>query len=161
MQFPYRNIHHLSIKSAYSPVCPGSAELARKGDCMVVEIKDIIDRAHKASSRLKIPEVAQWTMTHLGQRVTAVGVGLKDARQLKAWRDHESVPSDEKESRLRLLYYVGRVVDDVYGAETARAFLVGSNPQLNDEAPIVVIRRHSHDGDSRAVLNAVRVFVEG
>ena len=113
-------------------------------------------RAYKESAVMEVPDVAGWLLNTVGQRITAVGVGLSDARPVRGWIEGKTI-RDENEERLRLLYRVARTIALVYGDRTARSFLRSSSPYLNDTAPVVAIA----NGDERSALEALRAFLEG
>lgn len=114
------------------------------------------NRAYKESCEWSVPRVAGYLLSTVGQRITAYGVGLSDARPVKAWADGGEI-RDENEDRLRLLFRVARSVALVYDEETARAFLRSSSPYLDDKAPVGVIA----EGDDLTALAAMRDFLEG
>jgi uncharacterized protein (DUF2384 family) len=114
------------------------------------------NRAYKESAKLPLQRVAGYLLGTVGQRITALGVGLSDARPVRAWAEGGEI-REENEGRLRLLYRVARTVALIYDEETARAFLRSSSPYLEDRAPVVVIA----EGDEPAALAALREFLEG
>ena len=122
-------------------------------------IEDSIDaeqRAYKESAVLKVPEIAGWLLETVGQRITTVAVGLRDARPVREWQQGGKI-KEENEERLRLLYRVARTITAVHDEQTARAFLRSASPYLNDSAPVLAIANN----DERAVLEALRAFLEG
>ena len=126
-------------------------EEAHIEDSMLAE-----QRAYKESAVMSVPEVAGWLLETVGQRITAVGVGLSDARPVRGWVEGGRI-REENDERLRLLYRVARTITLVYGERTARSFLRSSSPYLNDTAPVMAIA----EGDERSVLAALRAFLEG
>ena len=117
--------------------------------------------AYRASVRERPADMARWLLDNLGQRVTTVGLGLKDASLVRRYARDDGMPSGEREARLRLLYRVGRMVADAYDAQTARAFLRGSNPLLDDEAPLLVIADRPIEDAARAVIAVARALLDG
>jgi hypothetical protein len=91
----------------------------------------------------------------LGQRITAVGVGLSDARPVRTWAEGGAIREDN-ETRLRLLYRVARSVQIAYDEETARAFLRSTSPYLGDRAPLQIVA----EADATRALEATRAFLE-
>jgi hypothetical protein len=47
---------------------------------------------------------------------------------------------------------------DAYGANTARAWFLGSNSRLDDEAPAWLLRHAGEPGDVRFLVPAARAF---
>jgi uncharacterized protein (DUF2384 family) len=119
------------------------------------DILEAQERAYKESVHKPVAQIAAQLLEMLGQRITAVGVGLSDARPVRAWAAGGVIRDDNAE-RLRLLYRVTRSVQLVYDEETARAFLRSSSPYLGDRAPVEVIA----EGDAPRSIDAVRAFLE-
>jgi hypothetical protein len=70
------------------------------------------------------------------------------------------------EQRLLTLFRVVYEITAVYGSATATSFLRSSNPQLDDEAPLLLLRADTPDEagaleQHRRVLGAARAFLEG
>jgi len=112
-------------------------------------------KAYKESVMLNSAAVTSYLLEALGQRITTVGVGMKDARQIRRWAEGD-LPRESNEERLRLLYRIGRMVEIVYDQETARSFLRSTSPALGDRAPIEAIA----ENDAQAALDAVRYLLE-
>jgi hypothetical protein len=70
-------------------------------------------------------------------------------------REHDVV------SRLTVLYRVVRAIESIYSPAVAAADLRSSNPQLDDEAPLVVLATQPVDEAEQAMLAAARAFLEG
>lgn len=124
-------------------------------------VEQVEDAAYRGSVRDDTAVIARWLLDHLGQRITTVGLGLRDASVVRRYARGEVQPPQERAARLRLLYRVGRTVADAYDAETARAFLTGSNPQLGDRAPLVVIADDPTEHAASEVIGAVRALLHG
>lgn len=122
----------------------------------------IEDQAYKESLTASPASAVEFLLGVLGARVTAAALGLADARPLYRWRTGEVLPKERViEDRLRILHRVTRMVAEAYGPRVASAFLRSSNPQLDDEAPLVMLA----DGDPQEVqarlVAAARAFLEG
>lgn len=124
---------------------------------------DAWERAYKESVTAQPWEQVGYLLDHIGPRFTAASLGVADARTLRRWRDDHAVPRDhDEQTRLALLFRIVHAIVDVYGqASVAAGFLRSANPQLDDEAPLVVLA----DGDpmevQKALLAALRAFLEG
>jgi hypothetical protein len=90
----------------------------------------------------------------LGQRLTAVVTGTKDARTLRAWAQGQRSPSEEAERRLRDAYAVVDLLLEVEAPETVRAWFCGMNPNLDDRPPVLALVTMPQE-----VLQAARAFV--
>jgi hypothetical protein len=73
--------------------------------------------------------------------MTAFLAGLSDVKQIGHYaRADGPEPRAAVAQRLRHGYKVVRMISDAYDAETAKAWLFGTNTRLDDEAPIEVLR---------------------
>ncbi len=90
----------------------------------------------------------------LGQRLTAVVAGSKDARTIRAWAQGVRAPSVDAERRLRDAYAVVGLLLEVEAPETARAWFCGMNPNLDDQPPVLALATMPKE-----VLQAARAFV--
>ncbi|MEA2283071.1 MAG: hypothetical protein QOK21_3678 [Solirubrobacteraceae bacterium] len=88
---------------------------------------------HEAATA-EFAEVAGWLQDHLGQQLAAYVVGLRDPKVVGKWR-RGGQPRATAEFRARTAYVVARMLVDAYGETTARAWLLGSDSRLDDEAP--------------------------
>ena len=91
----------------------------------------------------------------LGRHVLAVIAG-RDVRTVQRWLAGGLLSAPD-ERRLRDAYQVYLLLAAVEGDHTIRAWFVGMNPQLDDEAPAEVLG----EGQSRNVMAAARAFVNG
>lgn len=127
----------------------------------VAPVDQVEDAAYRASVRDDTAAIARWLLDHLGQRVTTVGLGLRDASVARRYARGEVHPPQEREARLRLLYRVARTVAEAYDADTARAFLTGSNPQLGDRSPLLIIADEPAEQAGPEVIGAARALLHG
>ena len=101
--------------------------------------------------------VAGWLQDQLGQQLTAYLAGLRDPKVVGKWR-RGNPPRAAAEFRLRTAYSAARMLVDAYGANTARAWFLGSNSRLDDEAPAWLLRHADDPGDVRFLVPAARAF---
>ena len=120
-----------------------------------VDVIEADERAYKESVNQPIKVIAAQSLQMLGQKITAVGVGLSDARPIRAWAGGGEV-REENAVRLRLLFRVARAIQLVYDEQTARAFLRSSSPYLGDRSPLELIAEY----DEQAVIEATRAFLD-
>jgi hypothetical protein len=121
------------------------------------------EQAYRASSKLPLSEQAGRLLQVIGPRFTAAGVGVRDARAVRRWRDQGVDPRDYAEQqRLRLLFRIVEAISGVYGGgSVAAGFLRSANPQLDDQAPIVLLGTGDPDKVQQELLAATRAFLEG
>ena len=113
---------------------------------------------HDATVR-SATEIAAYLQEQLGQRIAAHLAGLADTRQIGRYaRQDGPRPSTATERRLREGYKVVRMIIDSYDADTAKAWLFGTNSRLDDEAPIEVLGQASETAQLAAVVRAARQF---
>lgn len=92
----------------------------------------------------------------LGQKLTAFAVGIKDPKAIGKYATGRQ-PRADTEARLRDLYRVTRLLLSEETPSTVRAWMIGANPQLNDEAPIEAL----HERCTAPVMRAAEAFVLG
>lgn len=120
------------------------------------------EAAYKASLRADLTEQTVFLLDHVGPRVTAAALGLKDARPLKAWATGDTGPkSAAVAERLRILFRIVYAIAGVYGGRTASAFLRSANPQLDNESPLILLRADDPAQIEARLLGAMRAFLEG
>jgi hypothetical protein len=120
------------------------------------EVRDIMEQVHQQAVRTPMPELAESLQHLLSGRLVAYLAGVKDAKTVMRWAKGEIVEVRmESERRLRTAYEVMTLLLRFDGPGTVRAWFIGMNPHLRDEAPADAI----HDGRFQDVLDAARSFV--
>lgn len=128
------------------------------------------ERAHREAVRADIETIAERLQDVLGQRMTAFAVGLRDPRAIGRYAKSLQTPTPATEQRLRNVFEITRVLLYKETPSTARAWMLGSHPLLEDRAPIELLHEDDHPpvertaaNDSRAgyltVVNAAEEFV--
>jgi hypothetical protein len=107
---------------------------------------------------LPIQEIVAYLQDHLGQRMTAYISGVKDPKMVARWISRQNLPRDESQIRLREGYQATRLLVDAYGDETAKAWLFGSNAELDSQAPAYMLRQARSWEDLRSIVPAARAF---
>ncbi|MCK9251061.1 MAG: hypothetical protein M0P31_19030 [Solirubrobacteraceae bacterium] len=121
---------------------------------LTLDPRSVEDEAVQADVR----DIAGWLQDHLGQQLAAYVVGLRDPKVIGKWRRGGARPRPAAEFRARAAYVVARMIVDAYGDATARAWLLGSNSRLDDEAPAWLLRHAEDPGDVRFLVPAARAF---
>jgi hypothetical protein len=130
----------------------------------VADVDEVWEKSQKEAVVLAPSRQAAYLLKTIGPRMSAAALGLTDARPFKAWAkdlptagpgDHASIP------RLALLFQVVYAIIQTQGAAVAALFLRSSNPQLDDEPPLMVIRDDTPELARSRVLAATRAFLEG
>jgi hypothetical protein len=112
--------------------------------------------AHDEATRATTAELAQFLQDLLGQKLTAAMVGLQDPKAVGAWARGERCPHTSTEKSLRHAYRIARLLKQVESPQTIRAWFVGMNPLLDDEAPAELLSK-----EPVRVLQAARAFLAG
>jgi hypothetical protein len=125
-------------------------------------VADAWEAAYKTSVVTPAWEQARYLIGSVGVRYTTAALGLKDARTVRNWVERQAEPREHDViSRLAVLFRAVRAIGSIYSPKVAAAFLRSSNPQLDDEAPLVVLSIQPVDKAEQAVLAAARAFLEG
>jgi len=127
-----------------------------------VPIAEAWERAHKDVVNDPAAQKADYLLESIGPRIASAALGLADARQLKRWAAEDIEPREHAVAlRLDAVYWVVRALAPVYSPGVAARFLRSANPQLGDEAPLVVLARADNERAIAVVLAAARAFLEG
>lgn len=125
-------------------------------------VADAWEAAYKDSVVTPAWEQAQHLIGAVGVRYTTAALGLKDARTVRGWVERQAEPREHDVSgRLTVLFRIVRAIEIIYSPSVAATFLRSSNPQLDDQAPLVVLANQDIDTAEPAVLAAARAFLEG
>jgi hypothetical protein len=109
---------------------------------------------HGLATRLDVPTLARSLQDVLGQRLVAVIAGVSDAKAVGKWARGERAPHPDAERRLRDAFQITQLLLQNESAETVRAWFTGMNPDLDDQAPALILAEHPQD-----VLLAARNFL--
>ncbi|MGH3959372.1 hypothetical protein [Mycobacterium sp.] len=125
-------------------------------------VADAWEAAYKESVVTPPWEQARHLIGSVGVRYTTAALGLKDARTVRGWVERQAEPREhDVVSRLAVLFRAVRAIESIYTPTVAAAFLRSSNPQLDDEAPLVVLSTQPVGEAEQAVLVAARAFLKG
>lgn len=129
---------------------------------VALDFTRVWEEAHKASVTDPVRDKAAYLLGSVGPRIATAALGLSDARQLERWASENLEPREhDVAARLDALYWIVRAIIGCYTDAVAARFLRSSNPQLDDEAPLMVLRSASEPDAIRRVLVATRAFLEG
>jgi hypothetical protein len=125
-------------------------------------VADAWEAAYKESVVEPPWEQARQLIGSVGVRYTTAALGLRDARTVRNWVERQAAPREhDVVSRLAVLFRAVRAIESIYSPAVAAAFLRSSNPQLDDDAPLVVLATQPVGKAEQAVLLAARAFLEG
>jgi hypothetical protein len=106
---------------------------------------------------LETPDIVRFLQDTLGSKLTAYIAKVSDAKMVGRWASGDSKPAAEREKRLRNAYQVFQELLKEEDEYVARAWFIGMNPQLNDDAPSDWLR----EDRAKDVMAAARAFVSG
>ncbi len=109
---------------------------------------------HGRATRLGVSVIVGSLQDILGQRLVAVIASVSDAKAVGKWARGERSPHPVAEQRLRNAYQIVQLLLERESGDTARAWFVGMNPDLDDQAPALVLGE-----DPVRVLQAARSFL--
>jgi len=103
------------------------------------------ERAHREAMQLPLSAIAEKLQEILGQQITAYAVGVQDPRAIgKYARGEVKKPRGGVDNRLRHLYVITQILTTRDTAETIRAWMLGANPLLEDQAPVELLHEENH-----------------
>jgi hypothetical protein len=116
--------------------------------------------AYRKAVSDSFPEVVKGLTSIISRKLTAYIASVTDARALERWINH-STPHGDVEARLRHAYRVALMLSEHDSNAVVQAWLLGLNPELQDEVPLQLLREGTLEGDGKRVLVAARAFVAG
>ena len=96
--------------------------------------------AYEQSVRLPTEEVTRFLLEVLGRSLVMRLAGVTDPNAVKEWATGARQPRTGSEQRLRTAYRAFQTVSSADNEYAARAWFIGLNPQLEDQAPIDALR---------------------
>src|SRR3954469_16607647 len=108
-----------------------------------------LGEAYTRSVTTTIAQIADELQTTLGQRLTAYAVGVRDPKAIGKYARGAIEPRDDTAQRLRDLFRIVRILA-AERPETIRAWMIGSNPLLDDRAPIEMLHEENVQRVSRS-----------
>lgn len=113
--------------------------------------------AHTSSLAVSPEDIVRRLADALGKNVLAFIVN-RDVRTIARWLDNAQLRLEPEVDRtVRNTHQVYVLLSSIEGDHTIRAWFMGMNPQLEEEAPAEALR----DGRFREVMAAAKAFVNG
>jgi hypothetical protein len=112
---------------------------------------------HRRAVRLNLSDVVAYLKEHLGLAALSILTDDSDAKTIRGWAEGVQPRNGVHERRLRSAYQIFQEIQQVEAPPTVRAWFLGMNPQLDDQAPIEALA----NGQEREVLSAARSFIAG
>jgi hypothetical protein len=109
------------------------------------------------TTRMNIHDLVRELNAHVGAAVVLTMAGSKDRTSPHRWAKPDGPePRPEVEARLRLGYRVWKTLETAEGRNVALAWLMGANPRLDENLPVLYIQQQR----TREVLGAAEAFVD-
>jgi hypothetical protein len=107
--------------------------------------------------RMNIHDLVRELNENVGATVVQTMAGVKDRTSPYKWANPDGpAPKPDVEARLRLGYRVWRILASSEGKNVALAWLVGSNPRLDEDFPLLYVQQQR----TREVIGAAEAFVD-
>lgn len=119
---------------------------------------DLANDQHIKTTKLSIHELVRQLNDHLGPTLVATLADVRDRRLPIKWAASDGpVPRPEAEKRLRMAHRIWGHLSKEENDTIARAWFIGANPRLGEEAPVMKLR----EGDLPAVMHAALAYIKG
>jgi hypothetical protein len=119
---------------------------------------DTVTDAHQLATRLDTHEMIRQLNSHLGPTLVATLANVRDRKLPHKWAAAGGPePRPEAYKRLHAAHRIWTMISGAESDHIARAWFIGANPRLAEEAPVMCLR----EGDLQAVLSAAKAFVAG
>jgi hypothetical protein len=120
-----------------------------------------VEEIERETSTEGIASIARYLQDQLGQKTVAYLAGIRDPKMVGRWAAGKNSPAEMTTLRLRAAFEITRLLSAAYNAETAKAWLFGSNSRLDGEAPAYLIRYANSWDDLRPIVPTARAFAGG
>lgn len=111
---------------------------------------------HFDATRMNIHDLVRELNENVGATVVQSMAGVKDRTSPFKWAKPDGPePRPEVDARLRLGYRVWRTLEMAEGGHVALAWLMGANPRLDEDLPVLYIQQQR----TRDVIGAAEAFV--
>jgi hypothetical protein len=117
--------------------------------------------AHRRAVQASFSEIVGELVQILGKKLTAYIGGVKDTRVIERWMQGRTEPYRDAEPRIRLAYQIAKTLSEHDSARVVQAWFTGLNPELQDRAPIRLLKEEEVAKVGPELLNAMRAFLAG
>ena len=116
----------------------------------------IRDGVYAETTRMDIHDLVRELIEKVGPTIVQTMAGAKDRNMPSQWAKADGpTPRAQAQQRLRLGHRVYRTIECAEGENVALAWLMGANPRLDEELPLMYV----HALRAREVLGAAEAFV--
>ncbi len=117
--------------------------------------------AHRRAVQASFAEIVTELVPILGKKLTAYIAGVKDTRVIERWMQGGIEPYRDADQRIRLAYQIAKTLSEHESARVVQAWFTGLNPELEDRAPIRLLKEEEVAKAGPELLNAMRAFLAG
>jgi len=117
--------------------------------------------AHRRAVQASFPEIVAEVVEILGKKLTAYIGGVKDTRVVERWMHGGVAPYRDADQRVRLAYQIAKTLNEHDSPRVVQAWFTGLNPELQDRAPLRLLREEDVEKIGPELLNAMRAFLAG
>src|SRR6266508_868700 len=110
--------------------------------------------AHEQTVRSTVPEIAAHLEKVFGRRLTAAMLGIADPKAVGRYATGSQRPQADVERSMRAIYQITVLIGQVEPDQAVRAWFLGMNPHLQDQAPARLVR-----AEPGQVMQAARLFL--
>jgi hypothetical protein len=111
---------------------------------------------HDEVAQVALPELVRHLTEVVGAPLVAVMAQAPSARDVEHWAHGDKTPDAADERRLRDADWVVQTLLQTESAEVVKAWLMGMNPMLDDQAPGLILA-----DDPESVFFAARAYRHG
>lgn len=122
---------------------------------------EYVREVERETSTESVASIARYLQEALGQKTVAYVAGIRDRKMVGRWAAEKNAPPEMTVLRLRAAFEITKLLSAAYDAETAKAWLFGSNSRLDGEAPAYLIRHAESWDDLRPIVPTARAFAGG
>jgi hypothetical protein len=112
--------------------------------------------AHNEAMALPLAAVVQQLVDLLGATTVATIGGVRETRAVQQWIASEREP--QRPHVLRFALQLALMIASLASREMARAWFHGSNPHLDDQVPVALLRDQPLESIQVPLMAAVRSF---
>jgi len=117
--------------------------------------------AHRRSIQAPFSDIVRELAEILGKKLTAYIAGVKDTRVIERWTNDGVEPYKDADRRIRLAYQMAKTLNEHDSGRVVQAWFMGLNPELQDRAPVRLLREGNLEKVGPELLNAMRAFLAG
>ena len=111
--------------------------------------------AHTQAMSLPISDVVRMLLRVLDATTVAVIAGVQETRAVNSWL---SGREPQRPQTLRFALQLAAMIANAKDAEFCKAWFHGSNPHLDDQVPMIMLRDQPLADIQRTLLGAARLF---